>query len=142
MNEKFEIAENNTLQNAINVVEEKIPQNVVSIRSGTSDDYAFLKSKSTITKVLFEDNSNLETIGDYSFFLCSQLTVIDLSNCLLCNTIGYCAFAYCRKLNEIHFPPNIRTIQGNFIRSVHLQKTINLSGLTFLASIAFVDNEF
>ena len=81
MDEKFEIAENNTLQNAINVVEEKIPQNVVSIRSGTSDDYAFLKSKSTITKVLFEDNSNLETIGDYSFFLCSQLTVIDLSNC-------------------------------------------------------------
>ena len=141
-NEKFEIIDPNILQNAFGVIDEKIPKNVVNIRKGDSEDYAFLQSKNTLTKIWFEENSQLKTIGDYSFYLCSNVLSVDLSNCLLCEIIGYCAFAYCKSLNELILPPNINNIGGNVFRSVHLQKLIDLSKITSLSNIAFVDNEF
>ena len=115
-----------------------VQQNVKSIEIkatakkiyGVSDkDFAFIKCKDTISEVTFPKGSLLETISPYSFYCCSKITKIDLSNCTKLTEIGSYAFNQCSELSTLTFPSSIITIKsysfsGTKISSLFIPKSV------------------
>ena len=94
---------------------------------GVIDSYAF-KNNTTTQKIVFEDNSQLQSlatyafssygglryldfgnfnslssIGDYACYYCSNLETVDFGNYSALETIGEQAFCECSKLNGVNF---------------------------------------
>ncbi|KAK8840436.1 hypothetical protein M9Y10_030641 [Tritrichomonas musculus] len=79
-----------------------IPDSVVKICRG-----AFRECRS-LTDVLFNETSKLETIEEYAFFGCKLLNNIQIPKTV--TFIGIAAFMYCDKIN-VTLPPNLKTIE-------------------------------
>jgi len=76
----------------------KISATVISI-----GDYAF-KGCTGLSSVIFEDNSQLETIGNRAFYECRSLLSIDIPESV--TTIGEEAFCACTSLLSVNFGNN------------------------------------
>ena len=127
--EKFEISQG-ILYSANNVVDEVIPAEVSSIVDGEYEvheqpsKYAFQKSNDTLIKVSFESGSQLTYIGQYSFFYCTNLKEVDLTQCHNVNTIHNFAFGYCYSLTTFLLH-TIKELKSCAFRSVPLSITID-----------------
>ena len=65
---------------------------------------------SKLSKVVFEEGSICEYIGQYAFYYCNYLTEINLPDTI--TNIGSSSFEYCNKLTEIKIGENVTTL-GN-----------------------------
>ena len=46
-------------------------------------------------EVVFEENSNLKTVGEYTFYACSKLKSVNLENCTKLENLSESMFAFC-----------------------------------------------
>lgn len=79
------------------------PKQVTETLDGTADLYVFSLVKDIIKGVDFFEGSQLKTLGSYTFYRCSKLESIDLSNCAQLVNIKDSCFSYCQKLISIIF---------------------------------------
>ena len=87
-------------------------------------DYAFINAKDSIESCYFEANSKLKNISSYSFYQCSKLSLIDLSNCNSLTEIGDYAFYQCTSLKTIEFPNSLIYIRQYSFDSSGLEKVL------------------
>ena len=74
------------------------------------DANAFRPCSTKIQSVIFTDDSQLEIIQNYAFYLCTALTTINLENCKNLRQIGDYAFYGCSYLNNIIFKEKLESI--------------------------------
>ncbi|HIT77172.1 MAG TPA: leucine-rich repeat protein [Candidatus Limihabitans stercoravium] len=79
-----------------------IPVGVTSIGS-----YAFNNCQN-LSKITFEEESQLRFIGEYAFSNCLSLTSIDIPSNVI--TIEEFAFDWCRNLNRVFIPASVKNI--------------------------------
>lgn len=91
-------------KNNSNIVEVNLPASVVSI--GNSAFY----NCSNLTKITFENGSNLKNIGNSAFNKCSKLVDINLANCTSLSTIGNYAFQSIGEVETFFIPANVTSI--------------------------------
>lgn len=84
-----------------------IPATVTCVR-----EYAFTGCKN-LEKVIFEEGSQLKTIGGCAFADCSSLKEIELPESL--EMIEGAAFSGCTSLERIHIPKNVNAINCHFM---------------------------
>ena len=133
----------------------EIPASVRSI------SYEAFQNVDTLTSVTFEDESNLTTIGPFSFYDCEGLTTIaipssvevisqsafekcvnlanlNLSNATSLTTIDQYAFSGCEKITSLNFTPNkaLKTIDANAFRGC-----INMTSVTFDDALQTIGNK-
>ena len=112
------------------LTEATIPANVVTIGI-----YAF-QTCEKLQKVTFEQGSVLETIEDYAFSDCNELTEITLPSTL--RTLGEDVFNCCFELKSITLPEGIKTIPaGAFINCTSLAEISLPSTLETIENFAF-----
>ncbi len=89
-----------------------------------------------ITTVVFEEGSVCESIGNFAFYGCSNLTSVTIGNGV--TSIGEYAFAYCSSLTSIVIPDRV-TFIGNsaFYNCSGLTRVTIGSGVTSIGSYAF-----
>lgn len=104
-----------------------------------------------IKNIIFDDNSNLESIGDYAFSHSKSLISINLPDGL--QSIGESAFEECVKLKEIEIPNTVTTIGIRaFAYCTNLTNVVlpnnetiinenAFNGCTNLANVIFPDND-
>ena len=86
-------------------------ETVVIPASVTHIDTSAFFAASSIKNILFAENSQLSTLGDYVFDLCHSLASINLPEGL--TAIGEEAFAGCKSLESIIIPASVESI-GRF----------------------------
>lgn len=79
-----------------------IPSNVEVIGKG-----AFLESE--LSEVIFEDDSELNTIDNYAFYKCLKLKTVDFNSSTPVS-VGAYSFAECSSLQEMVIPDSVSTI--------------------------------
>ena len=82
-----------------------IPNTVTSIETQAFDGCT------NLTTVMFEEGSQLETIGNAAFYNCTNLTDIEISNSVI--SIGNQAFSQCSNLTSIEIPDSVTSIGNN-----------------------------
>ena len=97
-----------------------IPSSVTII-----DDSAF--SELALTSIAFEENSNLETIGQYAFNKCTALASVDIPSSV--TNIKNNAFYGCSAIQNVTIPSGVVTIN-----------TSTFSGCSALTSVIFNDD--
>lgn len=111
---------------------------------------ACFQNCSYLTSLEFEENSQLATINQYSFFNCSSLTG-ELVIPDAVTVIEYVAFCTCKGLTSLHLPDGVTTIEeGAFevcgFTSVHIPNSVIDFGTRVfmscknLESVTFDDN--
>jgi len=89
-----------------------------------------------LSKVIFEENSQLETIEYNAFSGCESLTSIDLPESL--TNIGDGAFYGCFNLKSINLPESLTNIEGGTFYGCESLTSIDLpNSLTSIGDIAF-----
>ena len=81
-----------------------------------------------MSSVTFNEDSNIISIGDYTFQNCSGLTSINIPSSV--TTIGYYAFRGCSSLSNITIPSNVNNIGSDVFSGCTNLKTITLEGTT------------
>ncbi|MCI7661999.1 MAG: leucine-rich repeat protein [Bacteroidales bacterium] len=117
---------------------------ITSLRSynayGKAPTYGFFHDCSSLTSVIFEDNSNLTYIGYGTFLNCSSLTSVTIPNSV--TSIGGSAFEGCSSLTsmtvEMNNIPNLSDIRLNST----LQNLTIGENVTSIASGAFNNYSF
>ena len=104
---------------------------------GEKGDYAFLLAKDTLESCFFEQNSQLQTIQDYSFYECSKLASIDLSVCNELTYIGNYAFASCTSLATVKLPESLTSIQSYAFHTTNFASIIIPANVEYIGSWAF-----
>lgn len=98
-----------------------IPATVTYIR-----EYAFTGCKN-LEKVVFDEESQLNTIGGCAFANCSSLKEIELPESL--EIIEGAAFSACTSLESIHIPKNVNEINCHFMAN-SFEKCTSLKSIT------------
>lgn len=104
----------------------KICNNLTSI-----GDNAFYNCRA-LTKVIFDENSELLTIGKYAFKYCSNLIKIEMPECVI--SIDEEAFYNCTSIESIKIPSGVTVINKNVfynctaLSSIALPKNLNKIG--------------
>lgn len=94
--------------------------NRVTIRSDvTSIPASIFKECASLSKLYFENDSKLETIGAYAFEYCDSLTKIVLPASV--KTIGSYAFAYCNNLEYMVLGNKVEAISNHAFYSTNLK---------------------
>lgn len=125
----------------------------VDIQSGGGDEASSLDS--LIDRSITEVSSNAESVGDYAFQWCKELTTVSLP---LAKNIGSSSFGYCEKLTTIDFPeityigergftycttlttanfPNLIDVDLYAFSFCTILKNINMPNLTKIGSYMF-----
>ena len=135
------VVSGSTLVSVTDAEEIEIDSNIINIAEGSSTSYAFQGSNDTLKKVSFQTGSQLETIGSYSFYLCTKLESIDLTYCTKLKEIHNWAFAYCYSLRSFLFPStsSISFLGSNIFRNVPLETTFDLSNVATTSADPFVN---
>ena len=133
------VASGSTLVSVTDAEEIEIDSNIINIAEGSSTSYAFQGSKDTLKKVSFQTGSQLETIGSYSFYYCTKLESIDLTQCTKLKEIHIWAFANCFSLRNFELPQSVTSIGDNAFRHTPIKTTFKLSNLSFLSLDPFVN---
>ena len=76
--------------------------------SVTSIDWGAFCDCSSLTSIVFSENSQLTSIGSSAFECCSSLTSVKLPDSV--TSIGYAAFRYCSSLTSITIPDSVTSI--------------------------------
>lgn len=117
------------------LTEIEIPASVANIGSSAFDNCKHL------TKISFNEHSQLINVNDYCFQNCTALTsVINLDKTQIQKIPQYC-FSYCSVLNEITLPESISNIDR--LAFYYDEKLINLNfpeGLTGIGDRAFYNS--
>ena len=69
--------------------------------------------------------NGVTSIGDYAFFMCNGLTMVELPNSLI--TIGQNAFFGCNALTSIIIPDNVTTIKESAFHGCEKLQTVEIS---------------
>ena len=77
-----------------------------------------------ITKLIFEEGSVCQIIGDFAFYSCPGLTELNLPNSV--HSIGHSSFKHCSGLTELILPDGVRSIgEAAFMYCTNL-KTVTI----------------
>ena len=124
-----------------NAIEVIVPNTVQTIYGAEKNHYAFAVAAETLESLLFETNSQLKTIQQYSFYKCSKLKSIDLSSCTQLESIEQFAFSHCSSATTVNFPTDnslssIGTIAFQYcsFKSFFIPKTITKLGSSMLTN--------
>ena len=127
---EFQCSQDNILQKVTPSKESNeyiIPDEVIATEDGSITDYVFKELCNIEFTVKFNKGSEIEIIGNYTFYKCKYLKEINLSLCFHLGIIGSNAFSYCTSLSTIVLPPNLTTIYKSFaytaIHSIHFPKS-------------------
>lgn len=116
---------NATIYSCDNLIDITIPKSVKTIGNN------FI-SESGIDNVIFEENSNLKTIGNSFIDSCNNIEVIELPRGL--KSIGNYAFSNCPNLWEIVIPETVETIGSYLVNDgIMLDDLVIPSSVTSLA---------
>jgi len=77
-----------------------------------------------LRNVDFSSATSLETIGDYAFYNCNLISLLDLGNCKSLRTIGAYSFYNCFSINQLVLPDSITSI-GESCFAVHDKSKYN-----------------
>lgn len=105
-----------------------IPSNITSI------EYAAFSYCTSLTNMMFTENSKLVTIGDWAFQKCSNLTNIEIPEGV--TSIGFHAFYACTSLMSITISDNVTSI-GKYAFS----GCSSLTSVTIPASVTSIGDE-
>ena len=136
--EQFESSDT-TLIAATNVIDAVINKKIVLICHGTESKYVFQGSSDTLRSVTFESGSQLTTIGRYSFYCCTHLESVNLTQCTKLTEIHNLAFAFCYSLRSFNLPLTIELIGDNVFRCDPIEETFNLSNIQSLSENSFTN---
>ena len=136
--EQFETS-GTTLISVKNVIDAVINKNIVTINDGSTTEYVFKESAHTLQSVSFESESQLTTIGSCSFYLCTQLESVNLTQCTKLTEIHNLAFAFCYSLRSFSLPLTIELIGDNVFRCDPIEETFNLSNIQSLSENSFTN---
>ena len=124
--------ESGAFQNCSSLTSVDIPNSVTSIGSSA------FSGCSSLTSVIFEEYSNLTTIGESAFENNYQLTSLNVPYNVY--SIGESAFKDCSSLSEVVFEKEIGIYsQLSYIEDSAFYNCSNLTSLTIPSSIFFVD---
>ena len=113
----------------------EIPNSVTSIK-GNRPHYGAFCGCSSLTNVIFEENSQLTSIGGYAFQDCSSLTSIEIPNSV--TSIEGGAFENCSSLTSIEIPNSVTSIEyGTFERCYSLTSIEIPNSVTSIEGGAF-----
>ncbi|MDE5599585.1 MAG: leucine-rich repeat domain-containing protein, partial [Ureaplasma sp.] len=129
----------------------KIPNSVINIASegnviGQSvkiSNYAFGKNPN-LREVIFENNSNLKSIGNFTFISCTSLQSVTLPNSI--TSLGSDTFNSCTSLQSVTLPnsitnlPNNTFIDCNKLQSITLPDTIQSLGLNVFSKCLQIES--
>ncbi len=116
--------------NGRNIVSMQIPDCVVSIGS-----YVFQDCKN-LTTITFGEDSQLKTIGDRAFHMCSALVNIELPETL--TNLPFGVFEQCSKLVNINIPNAVTSIGRYAFSGCRLLESITISAnITNIDELAF-----
>ena len=109
----------------------KIPNSVINIastgnvlgQSTSISTYAFGGNKK-LREVIFENNSNLKSIGNSTFSSCTSLQSVTLPNSITNLSSG--TFTSCNLLQSITLPDTIQSLGANVFRGCQQIKSITL----------------
>ncbi|MEE0917283.1 MAG: leucine-rich repeat domain-containing protein [Bacteroidales bacterium] len=103
--------------------------------NGKSPTYGFFHDCSSLTSVIFEDNSNLTKIGYWTFYNCSSLTSITIPNSV--TYIGSGAFENCSSLTSVTIPNSVTSIgEATFYGCNNLTSmTVEMNNIPNLSNI-------
>ena len=108
----------------------------VVIGSGVTSIRAAFSSCSNLETVTFEAGSQLTSIGEGAFNVCSKLTSIAIPASV--TSIGQYAFLNCTNLTSIAIPASVTTIgDGTFDRCLNLTSIIIPASVTSIGYRAF-----
>ena len=117
---------------------EKIPNFIFNPFTNPYTASESSKFSPNIYYVEFEEESNCEIIGNYSFAHSAYITSIDLPENL--KTIGNYAFSYCSSLENITIPKKLETIGSSAFRSCTSLKSINIpDSVNEIGASAFIN---
>ncbi len=104
--------------------------------SVTSINYSAFSGCSSLKNVIFEKNSQLNTIGNNAFYGCSNMTSVAIPEGV--TAIGDYAFYFCSSLTNINLPDNITTIGKRAFYKCGSLASINIpASITSIGSSAF-----
>ena len=107
-----------------------IPNGVTSIGNNT------FYGCSSLTSVIFGENSQLTSIGDWAFRACGSLTSIEIPSGV--TSIGDSAFRACRSLTSIEIPSGVTYIGSSAFCDCSNLTSIEIpSGVTSIGTFAF-----
>ncbi|EAY22049.1 hypothetical protein TVAG_456840 [Trichomonas vaginalis G3] len=116
-----------------------IPKTVKYIYSQNQNNYAF-KNCRTIKAVSFEDDSQIVSISNYSFYN-TGLKTANLSQCKQLSILNGYLFYYCKYLETVILPPNISCIGKHCFRFNYKLKSLELpDSVKILETMAFYDS--
>ena len=137
-NSQLTTIEDLAFQNCTSLESIEIPNSVTSIGNNShtcnGDEGAFYNC-SSLTSVIFEENSQLTTIGYSAFVNCSSLTSIEIPNSV--TDIGWSAFKGCSSLTSIEIPNSVTWIGGTFKDCSSLATVIIPNSVSSIGSSAF-----
>ncbi len=123
----------------------KIPNSVINIASegnviGQSvkiSNYAFGKNPN-LREVIFENNSNLKSIGNCTFNSCTSLQSVTLPNSI--TSLGSDTFNSCTSLQSVTLPNSITSLGSDTFNSCTSLQSVTLpNSITNLPNNTFID---
>lgn len=89
---------------------------------------------SSLTEVIFAQNSNLETIGAYAFYRCSRLASINIENCTNLLTIDNYAFSGIGEIDEFVINASVNSIGTAVFSNSNISKfSVSLENENFVS---------
>lgn len=99
--------------------------------------YCFKNVADVLVSFKCQENSNLVSIGQYSFYQCTALQTVDLSSCTRLKTINESAFYGCSSLSSINFPEGLEIIDQSSFQLTALTSITIPSSVLILGYAAF-----
>ena len=91
-----------------------------------------------LKEIIFEDNSQLQTIGSYVFQYCTSLQTVDFGDNSQLQTIGDWAFYNCTNLTSITIPSSVISIGNSAFLGTNLQTITFEDGSQFQSIDGFI----
>lgn len=114
-----------------------IPSTVTKIGDNAFGGEA--NSVTTVTRILFEDDSQLATIGDKAFAYCTAIETFDMP--MTVTSIGKEAFKGSKKLQAITIPENVTAIGAGAFQDCENLTTVHYNAINSTAGTSTVNSK-